>query len=170
MDVEIIMSLETDTVYSRNLINEAAWVYWRKTFASTFIISLIGMCLALVLIFHFDSKSWISGSFLALSTIASLMFFWAYFIYRNRSLAIFEQMGTPIASWSFTEEKLSVESDTGKSEFKWSLLKGIIKSNNVWLLVFKNNAYSVFPISDVSNEILTFLSNKILDNGGEISK
>ncbi len=163
------MNLETNATYTKELINEGALIYWRKTFSSTFFISLGGVALALVLIFYFNSKSWISGTFLAVSITASLTFFLAFFIYRNRSMAIFEQMEAAVVSWKFTDDNISAESDAGKSEFKWNLLKGIIKSNNVWLLVFKNNAYSVFPLSDVSNETLEFISNKIVENDGKIT-
>ena len=124
------MVLEANTIYTIDLINEAAWLYWKKTFFSTFIISLLGVALALLFIFYFNLKDWISGSLLAISIIASVIFFLAYFTYRNRSIAIFKELEAPVIKWRFTEETISTESDIGKSEIKWNLLKGIIKSNN----------------------------------------
>lgn len=81
------MVLEANARYTIDLINEAAWLYWKKTFSNTFIISLFGVVLALLFIFYFNLKDWISGSLLAISIISSVIFFLAYFTYRNRSIA-----------------------------------------------------------------------------------
>ena len=159
-----MMALEANTTFTKELIKEAAWLYWKKVFFSTFIISLLGVALALLLIFYFNSKDWISGTLLTISIIGSVIFFLAYFIYRNRSLALFQELETPVVKWKFTEENISAESDIGKSEIKWNMLKSIIKSNNVWLLVYKNNSYSTFPLSNVSQEVLDYLSSKIEQN------
>lgn len=156
------MQFEESTNYTEELINEAALVYWKETFASTFIISILCVAIALVFIYALNLKTWIFGTFLAISVISSVLFLWAFFIYRKRSLAVYIQMEKPTAKWIINEDHVSVESDAGKSEMKWKMFKGIIKSNNFWILIYKNNSYSVFPITGVSNETLNFLSKKIL--------
>ncbi len=163
------MQLETTTTYSRELITEAALIYWRKNFANTFFVSLACIFLAVVTMLVLDLRTWVTGTFLALSVISCVMFALAFFIYRGRSLATFEQMESPTAKWRFTEDGFFVESDAGKSEIKWKLLKGVIKSTNAWLLVYKNSAYSVFPLAGVSNEVRDFLSRKIAENGGNVT-
>jgi YcxB-like protein len=163
------MQLEAKTTYSRELISEAALIYWRKTFASTFFISLTGVVLALVLLFFLDSKTWITGTFLAISVIACVIFALAFFIYRARSLAVFAQMKSPTAKWRFSEDAFFVESDVGKSEIKWSLVKCLIKSTRAWLLVYKNSTYSVFPLAGVSSEVLAFMSQMVAENGGNVT-
>ena len=158
------MQFEENINYNEDLINEAAFIYWKKTFSSTFIISIVGVVLALILIYFIDFKSWISGTFLALSIISSVIFFSAFFIYRKRSLAIYKQMETPTAKWTINENHIFVESDAGNSEIKWKMFKDIIKSKDIWLLTYKNNSYSVFPITGISNETLSFISKQILEN------
>ena len=161
------MQYEENTIYNKEIINEAAFIYWKKTFASTFIISIACVLLSFILIYFLNFKSWISGTFLAISIISSVIFLWAFFIFRNRSLKIYEQMGSPSAKWIFNESNVIIESNTGKSEIKWKMFKNIIKSQNVWLLTYKNGSYSTFPLAGVSNETLNFIDEKILEQNGK---
>lgn len=161
------MQLEAETTYNRELITEAALVYWRKTFAGTFFIALAGAVLAVVLL-SLDSRTWITGTFLAVSIIACVVFVFAFFIYRARSLAVFRQMESPTARWRFSEQGISVESDAGKSEINWNLIKMVLRSSRAWLLVYKSSAYSVFPIAGVSGDVLGFICKKTVENGGKV--
>ena len=161
------MQFEENVNYNEELINKAAFIYWKKTFASTFIISIAGVALALILIYFFNFKSWISSTFLVISIAASVIFFWAFFIYRNRSLAIFKQMESPNAKWIFNENQIFIESDTGNSEIKWKMIKNIIKSKDIWLFVYKNSSYSVFPLTGVSSETQEFINKKILEQNAK---
>ena len=163
------MELHAKTTYTKDLINKAAILHWKKIFARTFFISLLGVVLALTLIFYFNSKDWMSGSFLVISLLSSVIFAWSFFIFKNRSMAIYKEMESPIVNWRFTEESIFAESDVGKSEFRWSLLKGIVKSNDIWLLIYKNNSYSTFPLVNVSSEVLAFITKKINDNDGKVT-
>jgi len=157
------MQFEESTDYTEELINEAALLYWKKTFASTFVISILGIVIALVFIYVLNLKTWVFGTFLGISVVSSVLFLSAFFIYKKRSLAVYIQMEKPTAKWLINEDHVSVESDAGKSEIKWKMFKEIIKSNKFWLLVYKNNSYSVLPITGVSNETLNFLNKKILE-------
>ncbi len=156
------MKYTINTHYNRELINEAALAYWKKTFAGTFITSLLLMVLALGRIFVLDVRDWLSGTFLCFSVVASILFAWAYFIYRNRSLAVFEEMDTKMAELIFSEEGVFIKSDAGSAEVKWKMFKRIIKTPNTWVFVYKNNSYSVFPLVGVSGEVLEFISGKIV--------
>jgi hypothetical protein len=163
------MQIDTTTKYNRDLINKAALIYWKKYFATSFIISILGVVLALVLIFLLDSKDWITGTILSISLIGCIIFLLSFFIYRKRSFSIFQEMESPIVKWTFTDESIIAESDAGKSEFKWKIIKELVKSDSLWLLVYKNSSYSTFPLSGVSENVLNFLSSKVIDNGGKIT-
>ena len=71
------MQFEESTDYTEELINEAALVYWKKTFASTFFISILGVVIALVSIYVLNLKTWVFGTFLAISVVSSVLFLWA---------------------------------------------------------------------------------------------
>lgn len=163
------MQLETEVTYSRDIITTAAWLYWRKNFASTFFISLLLVVVALLMIFFFDSGSWYAAAFLALAMIATAIFGLAFFIYRGRSLAVYNQMQTPRATWILDTETFRVESDIGKSEMKWNVIKRIIRTKRVWLLIYQNNTYSVFPLAGVAPEVQEFMTNKVLEQGGQVT-
>ena len=78
-------------------------------------------------------------------------------------------MEAPVVKWTFTDENIIAESGAGKSEFKWKIIKELIKSDGLWLLVYKNSSYSTFPLSGVSENVLNFLSSKVAANGGKIT-
>ncbi len=161
--------MEAKVEYSRELINEAAMVYWWRTSSFTFFGSIAFIVLALALIFVFGYRDWITGTFLALAILSCIISVLVFFVYRARSLGVFEQMKESAAIWRFREGGFSVESDVAKSELKWGMVKGIIKSKNAWLVEYRNNTYSLFPLAGVSGDMLDFMSKKVLEHGGKVS-
>lgn len=162
------MDLEIETQYTQKLITEGALMYWKNTFAGTFLLSVVGVIVALALILVWDMKTWITLAFLCISVVGCLVFAAVYFMFKQRSLATFKQMEVPVAKWKFTDKDVSVESYLGKSRFQWSMLKEIIKSENTWLLVYQNSAYSLFPVRDIPGDTLSLIENKVLEHGGKV--
>lgn len=160
------MKFEETTHYTEALIKEAASAYWVKTSAFNLFLSLSAAILALVLIYSFGLRTWISGTFFVISLLASGVFLSSLFIFRKRSSVVFRQMKTTTAKWIISEHQMTVEAEAGNSDIKWEMFKCIIKSKNCWLLVNKSNNYSVFPLAGVSSEALGFIEEKIQKHGG----
>lgn len=163
------MSYEATTVYNREMIGQAAWLYWRRKLLGGFLVILGIFVMALVLVFVGGLHDWLGATLLALSFLAVVIFVAAYFIYRNRSLRLFEHLSQPEARWKFSDRHIAVETTIGKSEHDWRVLSGIIQSPELWLLVYRHGTYSIFPISGVADETLKFLSRKVVEHGGKVS-
>ncbi len=163
------MSHEATTTYNREMIGQAAWLYWRRKLLGGFLIVLACFSMGLALVVAGGSRTWLDGTLLALSSLAIVIFVSAYFVYRHRSLRLFEQLRTPEAKWRFTDTRITVESAIGKSEHDWRVLAGIIKSPRLWLLVYRHGSYSIFPVAGVPGEVLDFLSNRVIEHGGKVS-
>ncbi|VAX36106.1 hypothetical protein MNBD_UNCLBAC01-998 [hydrothermal vent metagenome] len=163
------MNYQAGTTYDEKLINEAALLYCKKSYMRVFLFSVVLTIFAILNMFVLDSKTWLSGTFLAVSISACVIFISAFFIYRNRSRSVFRQMGGADVSWVFSEESFKAESGAGNSEIKWNFVSKLIKSNSLWLIVYKNDSYSVFPLKDVTSEVLEYISSQVIKNGGKIT-
>jgi len=147
--------------YNHELISEGVLAYWKKTVFRTFILSLALMVFASGRIIVFD-LDWKNDALLWLSIIPPFMCVAAFYIYRKRSLAIFKEMDAKTAELTFSSEGFFAKSDTGSAEIKWKMFKGIIKNPNTWVFVYKNNSYNVIPLADVPDEVLEFISVKVI--------
>ncbi|MDH5326943.1 MAG: hypothetical protein OEZ68_21295 [Gammaproteobacteria bacterium] len=163
------MELEIETQYTQQLIREGARMYWKNTFAGTFLLCLTGILVSSVLIFFMNINTWITMAFLAVACLGCLIFGAIYFMFKQRSLTTFKQMEFPVAKWKFTEQDVAVESYLGKSRFKWEMLREVIKSDTAWLLVYQNSAYSLFPIIGIPGDTLAMIENKVSETGGKIA-
>ncbi len=162
------MNIKATTQYDKKLIGEAAFLFWRKSFIKPFIVSVGLLVLAVLNILLLNVRTWLSGTFLVIALLGCVLFVWAYFIYKKRSLRVFEQMGESGVDWRFSEEGFETESGAGSAAVKWSFVNRLIKSADVWLIVYKNDSYSVFPLKGVKPEVLDFIEKQVVRNGGKV--
>jgi YcxB-like protein len=154
--------------YDKSIIDSAAKQYWVKSFAWKTALGFILLGGAGGSWFYFDSRTWYTATFLALSVILIFMMTALFFVYRNRSLNKLKEMESPIGRWGFTEEVFSVESGMGKVEFKWSVVKKLWRFPDVWLLIYADQSYSTLPVADVSTEVQQFIVEQIQSHGGRV--
>ena len=80
----------------------------------------------------------------------------------------FRNMETPKSTWGVTEDKITIESNLGKSELVWKAFVKIWKFRDYWLLFYTNSNYSILPIKNINMEILDFIDEKIMGaNNGQ---
>jgi hypothetical protein len=160
------MEYEVSARYNRSIINSAVKRFWVRSCARDTAIGVILFGIAGALWFYFDAKTWYTATFAALSVIFIFIMAAVFFVYRRRSLKTFDEMGSPIALWRFTEETFSADSGMGKAEFKWPVVKKLWRFPDVWLLFYSNQSYSTLPVAEVSAEARQFIEGKIRSHGG----
>lgn len=75
-------------------------------------------------------------------------------------------MQDPTYNWEFTDKNIKIEAEIAQSTFKWEAIKKVWLFNNIWLLFFSNNSYSIFLADKLTNqektEILSHFKNKAI--------
>ena len=154
--------------YNAQIINASVWNFWFKTFSYNILIGFILLSVGVALWVLLDSKTWLTATLIALSVVLMIVTIAIFFVYRGRSLRMFQQMESPTALWKFTEEAVSAESDVGSSQFKWSVVKKLYKFNTCWLLMYVNRTYSILPLADIPQNVRDFIEQQILAHGGKV--
>jgi Ni/Fe-hydrogenase subunit HybB-like protein len=115
------------------------------------------------------TQSWLTATLIALCLVLIIVSIAVYFVYRHRSFKVFQEMESPQSTWRFTDDAVSVESDIGRSEFKWQIIKKLWRFDDVWLLVYTNQTYSTLPIADVPEVAKQFIVDRVRSHGGKVS-
>jgi len=76
--------------------------------------------------FVWGFKDWVFSTLAAVAIIAIVIEIAIYFVYKQRSIRLFEKMETPKVTWSFDENFIGAEADTGSSKFKWDIIKKLL--------------------------------------------
>lgn len=155
------MEHEVTVEYNREIIDYTIKQLWKKWCLRDTFVALILLLLSLLAIFVFKWNDWVFKSLLILCIISFIVFAGIYLVYRNRSLRNFEKMESPIAVWRFSDEYISTESDIGKSELKWKMIKKIYEFQNVLVLQYINQSISILPITNLSQETKNFIVDKV---------
>lgn len=159
---------EVSVRYDESVINEGAALFWLKKLRGLFLLTVaFGLAVA-VLTYRGALEVWFGSVFVSLGLVLALIMYAGFRSLRSRSMAVFREMESKITLWTFTESALSTRNDIGVAEIKWKLLSGLIKADKVWLLLYKNGSYSVFPVIDVELPIRDFIEDRVVAHGGKI--
>jgi len=160
---------EIIVTYSDNIINSAVKHFWMKSQRHNLIIGPIVLLLACGLWFVTGTMPWLTATLIALCCILIIVSIAVYFVYRYRSFKVFREMESPRATWRFTDDAFSAESDIGRAEFKWRVVKRLWRFDDVWLLFYANQTYSTLPVADLPEDVKHFIVDRVQSHGGKVS-
>jgi hypothetical protein len=154
--------------YDESVINEGASLFWRKKMRVLFSLIVAYVLATTALIYLGALEVRFGGFFATIGLVLALIMYAGFRSVRSRSMAIFREMDNKVTVWTFAESALSTRNDIGATEIKWKLLSGLVKSDKVWLLIYKNGSYSVLPVTDVELPIRDFIEDRVVVHGGKI--
>lgn len=154
--------------YDESIINSAAKHFWMKSVSRHFIIGVVILGITCAFWLFSGDRNWITATLIALSVIYLFIAVCLFFVVRKRSMKIFREMESPTASLRFSDEGFSIQSDVGRAEFKWRILKKLWCFDDVWLLIYANQTYSTLPASEIPEETKAFIVQQVRSHGGEV--
>lgn len=75
-------------------------------------------------------------------------------------------METPTAKLRFTDERIGIESDIGRTELSWKMIEKIWKYPSVWLVFIAKQGYITLPTANLDDELKRFIAEKVRENNG----
>ncbi len=155
------MQREVRIVYSTQLLRSAVLRYWLHTLRVSGLLLTVFLAVSAVGLLLIGDRSWVVGVAVALFTIWTGVIVVSYFRLLNMSIDKFERMEVPAATFRFDDDGLAIEADTGKTEFAWKFVDGILQYPNVWLMVLGGGSYITLPAEQLDKELKAFILEKV---------
>ena len=160
------MNREISLTYTNDLIRYAVRKYWLRTIGLSGFLGFGLLLAGFIYLLVTGSRSWFFGFITACLLIGGGFGIASYFIYLNRSLEKFNRMENGTAKVRFADDRIGIESDLGWTEISWRMIERIWKYPLVWLIFIAKQGYITFPVADLDQEIMEFISLKVKENGG----
>jgi len=162
------MPHEATLIYSKALLNQAVFAFWRRSVGIGFFVALLIAALGLVVLVALGQASWLIG---ALATVLALGIAFAIFVYvvhYRRSLHKFRQMDNPEATFRADESSFTMSSDIGTTTLQWSAVKELWQFPNVWLLLYSKAQFTTLPLACLPPDTRAYIVERIRESGGKV--
>jgi hypothetical protein len=163
------MLFEATLIYSESIIRQAVFSFWRRTVGVSFVLMLLAMIAWFIFLLARSDRSWLLGVTGTIIAIGFLMSVSIYFVHFRNSMSKFREMGNPKANLRLEELTFTLASDIGESTMQWSVVKELWQFENVWLLLFSKAHFSTLPLENLSEEVRSFIVERVLASGGKVS-
>lgn len=160
------MHIKTIIVFNKSIITKATYKFWLRYSLVKLIFSTACILVSTLFLVLTDTNETLAMLLLILASILMLIYISIYPVYKKRSLSSLNKMKDPTYNWEFTNKNIKIEAEIAQSTFKWEAIKKVWLFNNIWLLFFSNNSYSIFLADKLTNdeksEILSHFRNKAI--------
>jgi hypothetical protein len=154
--------------YDKNLAKRAVWAFWRRSLGIVAMIAPFAFIALLVQSLMSVNQSWYVGSLIAGTLITVGLPIVVYLAHYQNSMAKLREMGNPVAIFVADDESFTLTADIGSSTFKWSTIEEIWKFDGFWLLLFSRAHFATIPLEEVSDDMRTFVSERVAAAGGKV--
>jgi hypothetical protein len=89
-----------------------------------------------------------------------------YWVHYRNSMAKFRDMKEPVATFLADEDSFTLTSDYGSSTLKWKAIKEVWEFEGFWLLLFSKANFATIPLDGVSDEMRSYVLERVKRNGG----
>lgn len=160
------MHIKTKIVFTKSIITKATFKFWLRYSLVKLIFSISCILVSTLFLAFSEMNKTLAMLLLILAGILMLIYISIYPVYKKRSLSNLNKMQDPTYNWEFTDKNIKIEAEIAQSTFKWEAIKKVWLFNNIWLLFFSNNSYSIFLADKLTNqektEILSHFKNKAI--------
>lgn len=162
------MRYETKISYDERIINTAVRRYWIRKHLGDAIMSVMVLMVGSYFFLVENARNWFVGLLIGAALLYTGVVYGIFLSLRAQARKTFRALGSPDATWAFSDDAIFCESSEGKSEIKWSMVKKLWQFKDVWLLFYANGAYSTLPAQPLSDELKEFIERKVAEAGGEV--
>lgn len=163
------MSYHATLVYSKPLLRQAVFSFWRRSVGLGFVIALLLGALILAFLVSQGDKSWFVGALGAVLAFGVILAGAIYIAHYSNALRKLNEMGSPQATLAAEDSVFTLTSEVSTSSFRWSVVKEVWQFPNYWLLLFSKAQFVTLPTSCLSPEMQEFILRQVHLAGGKVS-
>ena len=162
------MPHEATLIYSKALLRQAVFAFWRRSVGVGFIVALLVGALGLIVLIAQGVASWLAGALAAVLVLGIGFATAVYVVHYRKSLRKFRQMDKPRATFRADESSFTMSSDIGTTTLQWSAVKELWQFPSVWLLLYSKAQFSTLPLACLSPETQAYIVQRIRESGGKV--
>ena len=147
--------------YPEELTLKAARLYWFKEIGTNGFIYLVLMIGLFIGWWALGLPQWWLGFVGGVIAIWAGFIIFSYFRILRFSLNRFRAMERKTATFTFSDDHIRVEADTGKAEFPWKTIDKIIEYPNVWLFSVVKSSFFTLPLDSVDDDVRAFIKERL---------
>jgi hypothetical protein len=164
------MNHETTLEYSVPLLREAVAGFWRRSGGLGMPIALLICTGVLVVLLAQGDRSWVVGALGAVVAFSTAFLVAIYIVHYRNALQKLRDMGSPRATFKASVDSFTVSSAVATSTVPWSSVTRIWKLRNCWLLLFSKAQFMTLPLASVSQDLQSFVVERVAAAGGTIDR
>jgi len=162
------MSHEVILIYSKPLLRQAVFAFWRRSVGVGFFVALLVAALGLGVLVAQGVASWLIAALAAVLALGIAFATVVYVVQYRNSLRKFHQMDKPRATFCADESSFTMSSDNGTTTLQWSAVKELWQFPSVWLLLYSKSQFSTLPLGCLSPETQAYIVQRIRESGGRV--
>lgn len=149
--------------YDRKIARRALNLFFRRRLSWT-LVALPAVVLLFLGFYLFGSWTTFDQvmSLLLITTIGIIGYI--YFIRHRMSDQFFRKTSDPTVAFELSMTGVKVSSEIGSSELKWKAFNEILKSADLWLLVYYGSGYLTLPIEQLSPACQAFIEERLRES------
>jgi hypothetical protein len=155
--------------YDERLVNRAVRSYWRRSLGLSVLVCVPLICIFLAIHVASGDRSWYMGLLAGAAILGVGMPMLVYWVHYRNSMAKFRAMKQPVATFVADEESFTLAADHGSSTLKWDAINEIWDFQDFWLLLFSKAHFATIPLEGVSEEMRTYVLEKVKRGGGRVA-
>lgn len=155
--------------YDERLVHRAVRSYWRRSLGIGVLVGVPLLCFFLALHIAAGDRSWYVGFLAGAALLGVGMPIFVYWVQYRNSMARFREMREPVATFVVEEESFTLASDHGSSTLKWEAIKEVWGFDGFWLLLFSKAHFATIPLDGVSDEMRSYVLERVKRCGGGVS-
>lgn len=162
------MSYEATLNYSKSLLRQAVFVFWRRTVGIGIpVVIVVGAAGVTVLLIEGDS-SWVVGALATIFAIAVAFLVAIYLAHLRIAMQKLHNMGASQVVFLAEEPTFTVTSRVATSTLAWSVVKEVWRYPTFWVFIFSKAHFFTLPLAGVSSEMQAFVLQRIQASGGKV--
>jgi hypothetical protein len=163
------MQYEAKLNFDMSLLREALHGYWWRAVTGRLLLAVVVSIFFLAYLWFKGERSWFIGAAGTIVVIGVGMIVGVYFVHSANMKRKLRDMGAPEASFSVTESSFTVSSGAGSATMPWSSVIDVLKLQRCWLLSFSKAQFITVPLAGVSEEMRSFILQRVVAAGGKIN-
>lgn len=133
------------------------------------IVSVVVMSALLAWRLAEGDKSWRVGLLAAVVGLGIIMPLAVFLVHYKNSMSKFREMASPMATLVAEESSFTLSSDRGTSTLRWDAIKEVWRFETYWLLLFSKAHFATLPLEGISEQMRSYLLERVRTAGGKIA-
>ena len=155
--------------YTEDLVSRAVFAFWRRSVGVGVLVAVGLMIAMLVWRLAEGDRSWLVGLMAAIVLIGILLPLMVYLVHYRNSIGKFRQMAEPLAEFIADEDQFTLSSSLGATTLKWNAVTEVWRLDTLWLLLFSKAQFVTLPLEGMSEQMRSFVLDKVRAAGGKIA-